>query len=132
TVRALGIFDPVGAMGLAAASLSRSGAPSKENILGAMQWDLWNPWAKYYELQSTHPLPAHRLELLGQQAQAYGQTPFVNFNLQQPESYWDEFAVDFLVLWLPWLLAGGSLAADAFWGVSGSRVLWGAAAGWGV
>ncbi|MBI3550895.1 MAG: M48 family metalloprotease [Elusimicrobia bacterium] len=132
TVRALGIFDPIGAMGLVAASLSRSGAPSKENILGAMQWDLWNPWAKYYELQSTHPLPAHRLELLGQQAAAYGQTPFVNFDLKQPESYWDEFAVDFLMLWLPWLLAGLSLASDSFWGVSGPHVFWSAAGGWAI
>lgn len=132
TMRALGIFDPVGAMGLVASSLSRAGAPSKENILGAMKWDLWNPWAKYYELQSTHPLPAHRLELLGQQAAAYGQTPFVNFDLTPPESYWDEFLEDFGMLWLPWVLAGGSLVFDMHRGVRGTPMVCAAAAGWAV
>ncbi len=132
TVRAMGIFDPVGAMGLVAASLSRSGAPSKENILGAMQWDLWNPWAKYYELQSTHPLPAHRLELLGQQAEAYGQVPFVNFDLKQPESYWDEFLVDFGVMWLPYALALGSWALDHYRGAPSDRVWLGVVAGFSL
>jgi hypothetical protein len=123
TVRALGIFDPVGAMGLVAASLSRAGTPTKESIVGAMQWDLWNPWAKYYELQSTHPLPAHRLEMLGQQASAYGQTPFVSFDLQKPESYWDEFLVDFGVMCLPWALAGASALAAVLIGVPGKAWL---------
>jgi hypothetical protein len=132
TVRALGIFDPVGALGLVAASLSRAGAPSRENMLGAMQWDLWNPWAKYYELQSTHPLPAHRLEHLGRQAASYGQEPFVNFDLQKPESYWEEFLVDLLYLWLPWLLAAGTVVSNYFAGIKGPQAWWGAAAGWGV
>jgi len=132
TVRALGIFDPVGALGLVAATLSRAGQPSKENIIGAMQWDLWNPWAAYYELQSTHPLPAHRLQALGQQAAAYGQTPYVDFDSKPPESYWDEFLKDVVLLWLPWILAAGALAADYFRGVKGLGLLWGAVAGWAV
>ena len=37
---------------------------SKENLKSAMQWDLWNPWATFYELNSTHPLIAHRLQYL--------------------------------------------------------------------
>ncbi|MCX5795975.1 MAG: M48 family metalloprotease [Elusimicrobia bacterium] len=132
TVRALGIFDPVGALGLVAASLSRAGAPSKENILGAMQWDLWNPWAKYYELQSTHPLPARRLEQLGRQAAAYGQEPYVDFDLRQPESYWDEFLVDLGFLWLPWLMAGAAVLSNSLAGIHGAQTWWGAAAGWGA
>ena len=132
TVRAMGIFDPVGAVGLVASSLARAGAPSKENILGAMQWDLWNPWAKYYELQSTHPLPAHRLELLGRQAAAYGQTPFVNFDLEQPESFWDEFLEDLAMLWLPWLLAGGAFVWGARNGLTDIRLWAAAAAGWAI
>lgn len=132
TVRALGIFDPVGAVGLAASSLARAGAPSRENILGAMQWDLWSPWAKYYELQSTHPLPAHRLELLGRQAAAYGQEPFVNFDLAQPESYWDEFLEDLVMLWLPWLLAGASCVWDLRHGAPDGRMWAAAAAAWAL
>ncbi|MBI5239042.1 MAG: M48 family metalloprotease [Elusimicrobia bacterium] len=132
TLRALGVFDPVGALGLVAASLSRAGAPSKENILGAMQWDLWNPWAGYYELHSTHPLPAKRLEALGRQAAAYGQEPFVLFDERQPESYWDEFFVDLFYLWLPWLLAAAAVFSNHLSGIGGPQGWWGAAAGWGV
>jgi heat shock protein HtpX len=132
TLRALGVFDPVGALGLVASSLSGGGAPSKENILGAMQWDLWNPWAGYYELHSTHPLPARRLEALGLQAAFYGQDPFVLFDEKQPESYWDEFFVDLFYLWLPWLLAGAAVLSNHLSGISGPRGWWGAAAGWGV
>ncbi len=136
TLRPLGIFDPVGALGLVTASLTRAGAPSKENILGAMQWDLWNPWAGYYELGSTHPLPARRLEALGRQAAAYGQEPFVLFDEKKPESYWDEFFVDLFYLWLPWILAAAAAASNYFSGVQGC-LGWlgtaaGGAAGWAV
>jgi heat shock protein HtpX len=77
-----------------------------------MQWDLWNPWARYYELHSSHPLPAKRIQALGQLAQSQGQAPLVNFNLRQPESYWDEFAVDLGVMLLP---LAGLLLAVAYW-----------------
>jgi heat shock protein HtpX len=66
-----------------------------------MQWDLWNPWAKFYELNSTHPLVAKRLQYLGDQAVAQGQEPFIIFDRAKPESYWDDFAVDLLVVLLP-------------------------------
>ncbi|MBI5242720.1 MAG: M48 family metalloprotease [Elusimicrobia bacterium] len=127
--RALGIFDSVSARGLVAASLI-GGAPSagqsadgtargenglragpvggrlsRENITAAMQWDLWNPWAGFYELKSTHPLPAKRIEALGRQAESMGKEAFVRFDLKRPESYWDEFLVDVLVIFLPWLMA---------------------------
>lgn len=114
--RTLGIFDPISALGLVASSAGAGGALSRENILGAMQWDLWNPWAAFYELQSTHPLPARRIDLLGRQAVHLGQEPLVRFDLQRPESYWDEFFVDLAVLWLPWLGAGAILT---IWWVGG-------------
>jgi Zn-dependent protease with chaperone function len=136
SLRPLGIFDPVGALGLVASSLTGGSAPSKENILGAMQWDLWNPWAGYYELGSTHPLPARRLEALGRQAAAYGQEPFVLFDQRQPESYWDEFFVDLFYLWLPWLLAAAAAVSNYFSGVQGCLgwlgTVAGGAAGWAV
>ena len=131
TMRVMGIFDPVRADALVASSLTTTAPPSKEDVLGAMQWDLWNPWAKFYELQSTHPLPAHRLELLGEQAASYGQTPYARFDRVQPESYWDDFFLDFVVYLLPLVAAalGGVLAFEA--GPPLSRgVLWAALAGW--
>lgn len=107
-VGALGIFDPKYARALAIASYSSparkmGGKIDKGNLQGTMKWDLWNPWAKYYELNSTHPLIANRLKYLNEQSISLGQEPFVAFNLKKPESYWDEFFVDLLILWLPFL-----------------------------
>jgi hypothetical protein len=130
TSRSLGIFDPVGARALVASSLTAEGKPSKENVLAAMQWDLWNPWATYYELGSTHPLPARRLQYLGRQAASYGQEPYVDFNLKQPESYWDEFFVDLLALWAPYIGAGLMLAATWAGGHAGPNAAAHAVVGW--
>lgn len=116
----LGIFDAASARGLVASSLRARSKKvlqgdgenfSSESITGAMQWDLWNPWAMYYELHSTHPLPAKRIEALSQTAEAMKQKPFVVFDNIQPESYWDEFAVDLFIHWLPTLSFLGALGA---------------------
>jgi Zn-dependent protease with chaperone function/Zn-finger nucleic acid-binding protein len=119
-VGALGIFD-AGMASTLALSAHSSDNPSdkvrdmsrRSNILGAMKWDLWNPWAKYFEFHSTHPLVANRINHLGSQAQTMGQEPFVRFSLKKPESYWDEFFVDLLILFLPFL-AFVTLASTAF------------------
>jgi Zn-dependent protease with chaperone function/Zn-finger nucleic acid-binding protein len=117
-IGAMGIFDRGSAVAMVASSAatrfekssSGSGAAaiassiSKENLKSAMQWDLWNPWATFYELNSTHPLVAHRLQYLGDQAVAMGQEPYIVFDRRKPESYWDDFAVDLLVMLLPVLL----------------------------
>ena len=116
-VGALGIFDPGAARAVALAGYpggsgggSSSGGLDKKEVVGAMKWDLWNPWAKYYELHSTHPLIANRIKYLGNQAEAMGREPFVRFDLRRPESYWDEFVVDLLVMWLPLIAAGPFIA----------------------
>ncbi len=132
-IGALGIFDRKSAMAMVASSASvtfdRAGgasvapAVSKENLKSAMQWDLWNPWATFYELNSTHPLIAHRLQYLSDQAAAMGEEPYIVFDRRKPESYWDEFAVDVLVMFLPLLLLLAGL---------GLAILLGAAASFGV
>jgi heat shock protein HtpX len=76
-----------------------------------MRWDLWNPWAKFYELHSTHPLIANRLDFLSRQAAGMNIAPMVLFDEKQPESYWDEFLVDVLVMFLPFILGLAGLAA---------------------
>jgi Zn-dependent protease with chaperone function len=114
---ALNIFDRGSALNLVVSSGGQSsepGAPAAldpERVKGAMQWDLWNPWARFYELNSTHPLVAKRLQYLGDQAAAQGQEPFVVFDRARPESYWDDFAVDLVVVLLPvlGLLAGAGV-----------------------
>jgi len=114
-ISALGIFDPGAARALVAsavgATAGAAGQVSKENLQSAMQWDLWNPWAKFYELNSTHPLIANRLRYLADQAAALGQEPYIVFDRRQPESYWDEFLVDLFMMFLPWLALGAVLLA---------------------
>ncbi|MBN2373228.1 M48 family metalloprotease [bacterium] len=106
-VGALGIFDAHAARSLAITGYNRSGSMggevNKENLKGAMRWDLWNPWAKYYELHSTHPLIANRLLYLSNQAAYAGIAPYVSFNEAKPESYWDEFFTDLFIKFAPLL-----------------------------
>ncbi len=125
-VTALGVFDPGVARQLALSAGSRTGPIQQEGVAEAMQWDLWNPWAAFYELFSTHPLPAHRIDQLGRLAFRFRQKPFVTFNLQQPESYWDEFAVDVFFHLLPWLAGAAGLTAGALFASRGESV-WGLA-----
>ncbi len=118
-MRALNIFDDRAATGLVVASSVGRGTDAKhpdvEHIKSAMQWDLWNPWAKFYELHSTHPLVANRLMYLTDQAAHLGQQPLVVFDRRKPESYWDDFFVDLFMMFLPWLglLLGGGAVVGA-------------------
>src|SRR5262249_3641372 len=88
-----------------------------EQVKSAMQWDLWNPWAKFYELNSTHPLVAKRLLYLSDQAAHLGQEPMVVFDRKAPQSYWGEFFVDLCMMILPWLMffLGAGLAVGVLW-----------------
>lgn len=100
---AFNIFDRKSSLGLV---VSTSGASSRdsssaERVKDALQWELWNPWALYYEIQSTHPLIAKRLERLGDQSVAIGQRPYLLFDRQRQESYWDDFVIDLCVMLLP-------------------------------
>ena len=79
----------------------------KDSIRGAMKWDLWNPWATFYEINSTHPLTAKRLLHLSRQSEDLGEDPYITFNLTKPESYWDEFLHDIIMILFPWLLIIG-------------------------
>jgi heat shock protein HtpX len=98
--RAFGIFDPKVAQSLALVGAG-TGAVSTAAMTDAMKWDLWNPWAAWYELASSHPLPAKRIRAIEEQTEAVNQTPSFSFRAEQPESYWDEFLVDFAMNNLP-------------------------------
>lgn len=126
-VKAMGIFDPTSARALAVTSYhprSMEGEVGKETLRGAMRWDLWNPWALFYELNSTHPLIAKRLLALCDQAEARGKEPYLTFPDRRPESYWDEFSLDVLVSLLPLLVL---LPCVVFFALSRdvSFLLWG-------
>ncbi len=100
--KSLGIFDPTTARHLAVAAAG-SGGFTQENMENAMKWDLWNPWAMFYEFSSTHPLPAKRIIRLERSAQKFGQVPAYAFRQVKSESYWDEFAADLFMNSLPLL-----------------------------
>lgn len=140
-IGALGIFDGAAARSLAltsragAAALpapadkdttSAAATPASgryhidgEALQGAMKWDLWNPWALYFELHSTHPLVAKRLLALSALSEELGEEPLVRFDLPQPESYWDEFAVDVAINSAPVLLLLAALGVGAATGLGG-------------
>jgi len=106
-IKAMGIFNPSSARALAISSYhprSLGGEIDKENLKGAMKWDLWNPWAMYYELHSTHPLIAKRLLALSRQSEVIGKEPYIRFDERKPESYWDEFFVDLFISSLPFIV----------------------------
>lgn len=69
-----------------------------------MRWDLVNPWARLYELSSTHPLTALRVRALNEDATAMSQP--VQYPLPADRRIrWGMFPVE-VVLWVaPWLAA---------------------------
>lgn len=113
----LGIFDSKTAKILAvsgyAGPVKMGGAVDKEKLKDAAKWDLWNPWAAYYELQSTHPLIAKRLKFLSNQSSSLGKEPYIEFNERKPESYWDEFLVDLFIKSLPFIAVVWGIALFA-------------------
>jgi heat shock protein HtpX len=67
----------LGLMGISNLNSSTALALGRANPAEAaavMRWDLVNPWAKLYELNSTHPLTALRVCELNRQAQAMHQS----------------------------------------------------------
>ena len=93
---ALMISDPRSGRSLAFNSRSITGKSdfTVMDLKEAMAWDMWNPWAKWLELKSSHPLPAKRIMVLDKISEDMGKDPYVGFDLMQPESYIDEFLLD--------------------------------------
>lgn len=75
-----------------------------EAIKNIMRWDLWSPWSIYYELKSTHPLTSKRINNISSFSIEMKQKPKLLFDLKKPESYWDDFIIDIVVLLLPIIL----------------------------
>ncbi|MFT4111520.1 M48 family metalloprotease [Silvibacterium sp.] len=77
-----------------------------------MRWDVINPWARVYEMSSTHPLTAFRVRALGQMAQAKGQAPASGL-LEGERLSWVGFPVEFFFWAAPWVC--GFLLFSLFW-----------------
>lgn len=107
-LRGLGIFDPKKASHFAVEGVGKAGAISNEAIQKAAGWDLFNPWAKYFQIFSTHPLPAKRIQRLNEQCETYGKSAEIDFSgarelkkLQVGKSMAGEFLTDVIVKTLP-------------------------------
>lgn len=121
---ALGIFDPTIAAAVAMTA-QPGGLQGSESFQKAARWELWNPWAWIYELNSTHPLAVKRIQNLSAQAAAMGREPFYRFTEAQPESFWDEFLVDLFMNYLP-ILTGLFALLSLFAETTGPAVMGGA------
>ncbi|MFX0086229.1 MAG: M48 family metalloprotease [Candidatus Hodarchaeota archaeon] len=124
-MRSLGIFDISGARSLAMSAYGRGMELNEETVAKATQWDLSNPWGRFLELSSTHPLPAKRILALNRMQKERGFPPeFPGVGqIKLPESLWDEFFIDIFLSYVAPLLffilpiLGGFLA-----GLAGFRI----------
>ena len=90
------------------------GINTPEAASRVMRWDLSNPWARFYELNSTHPLTALRLRALNREAEKQGQS--VSYPLPQDvRTRWNGFPVQFLI-WLVPMALGFFLFSDVWIG----------------
>ncbi|MHA1732452.1 MAG: zinc metalloprotease HtpX [Promethearchaeota archaeon] len=121
--KSLGIFDKRAASMLAFSSLGSSGVFSTDTITKAAAWDLHNPWARYYELFSSHPLPAKRIKALNKKCAEKNIAPKIDLSRTKEvleeqgagKSLVDEFIVDLFFLALPGLVVVGLVGLTIWW-----------------
>ena len=102
-VNGLGIFDKKTSKTLVACSSTdgMSTKISKTSIKNAMKWEKWNYWAKWYEINSTHPLISKRLERIASRSKEYKQEPYITFDLKKDANYGKMFAFELMLVALP-------------------------------
>ncbi len=121
-LRGLGIFDPKKARDLAVQTMDSNGKLSKYAVEAAAGWDLFNPWAKYFQTFSTLPLPAKRIQRLNEQCATYGVPIEYDFSearkikeYQEGKSMAGEFITDLFVSKLPTIVFVILIAFSAVW-----------------
>ncbi len=97
---ALGIFDSKTSKALVVTSMD-NGQISKDHIKQAMKWEQWNLWARWYEINSTHPLISKRLLAISERCKEMNQEPYIVFDLKKEESYVDDFLLEVFISFLP-------------------------------
>ncbi|MCU0526604.1 MAG: zinc metalloprotease HtpX [Elainella sp. Prado103] len=116
--RALGIADPRGATMTGTAYRV---ATEPEKVGQVFLWDMFNPWASWMELNSTHPLTGKRVRALANYAEQLGlATEFdmarvtrAGKSLNKRKLY-RNFLIDLLLYWAEWL---GGIAGLAIGGI---------------
>ena len=121
-LRGLGIFDPKKAKQLAVEGIDGNGNYSKEVIQAAAGWDLFNPWARYFQFFSTHPLPAKRIQALNDQCALYKVPVEIDFSEarkikeeQVGKSMAGEFLTDIIIKKLPSIVFWVFVAFTIVW-----------------
>jgi len=107
---AMGIASARESSAFAMAASDATGSFSSAAMADAMQWELKNPWAKWFEMNSTHPLTARRVLALNEAASRLG-IPAA-FGLESRFSsleYTGHFVLEILAYCLP--LAGAVAGA---------------------
>jgi heat shock protein HtpX len=100
-------------MGISNLDAGRSLALVGEGGAGAaaiMRWDLVNPWARLYELNSTHPLTALRIQGLNRESERMHQAvthPLPN----DRRLHWGTFPLEVLLWAAPWVCGVAALMA---------------------
>ena len=110
----LGISDAKSSKAMAVCCADADPADTKQHIRNAMKWDMWNVWAKIYELGATHPLISKRLLAISERSEEFGQERYITFDEQKPESYVDDFARECLICFLPGALLIATVVCLAF------------------
>ena len=98
-------------MGISNLSAGQSLALSGADGTGAaaiMRWDLVNPWARLYELNSTHPLTALRIQALNRESEARHQ-PVSHPLPEGRQIHWGTFPLEALLWAAPWVCGGAAL-----------------------
>ncbi len=98
----LGICSFSSATPMALYSTTATGQFSMDHMLRAMQWDLWNPWARWFELHSTHPLIARRIRAASWIAKRLGMQPTFPMTAVPKQVPWTSFLTDLGFLLAPW------------------------------
>lgn len=114
TISALGISDDKASKVLAVAADRKSGVFNIQTLKNITRWDLWNPWATIYEINSTHPLIAKRLKKLSKQAEQMNIRPIIAFDEAKPESYVDDFIKEIFIMFMPWIVLVGGVLINVF------------------
>jgi Zn-dependent protease with chaperone function len=88
------------------------GQANPAEAAAVMKWDLVNPWSRFYELSSTHPLTALRVAKLNRESEAM-HLPVAYPLPQDRKMRWGNFPLEFLIWVLP-VVSGGILLSTLF------------------
>ena len=116
---ALGIFDKSASKAMAVSAIDEKGV-NKDKIKNAMKWEMWNPWAKWFELNSTHPLISKRINRISAIAESMNKKPYIVFDLKKDQSYVDNFLFELLLVLLPWL----AIIATTIFAIVFNDIMW--------